>query len=65
MLAYLLHATASTATVVSFSLGMQAAVTTLNACIGVAAAMIMFRTIRPAGAIRSHLRATRVDLGRH
>ena len=61
MLAYLLHATASTATVVSFSLGMQAAVTTLNAFLGAAAVMLMFRTLRPASAIRSHIRAARAE----
>ena len=53
MLAYLLHTTASTATIVSFSVGMQAAVTTLNLVIGLAAAMLMLRTIRPLGALRS------------
>ena len=61
LLAYLLHATASTATIVSFSLGMQAAVTTLNLCIGLAAAMLMLRTLRPAGALRAHVRALRAE----
>jgi uncharacterized membrane protein YbhN (UPF0104 family) len=61
MLAYLLHATATTATVVSFSLGMQAAVTTLNAFLGAAAVMLMFRTLRPGSAIRSHIRAARAE----
>jgi uncharacterized membrane protein YbhN (UPF0104 family) len=53
MLAYLLHTTASTATIVSFSIGMQAAVTTLNVLIGLTAAMLMLRTMRPMGALRS------------
>lgn len=53
LLAYLLHTTASTATIVSFSVGMQAAVTTLNLLIGITAAMFMLRTLRPAHAIRS------------
>ena len=61
LLAYLLHATASTAAVVSFSLGMQAAVTTLNLCIGLAAAMLMLRTLRPAGVLRAHVRALRAE----
>ena len=61
LLAYLLHATASTATIVSFSLGMQAAVTTLNLCIGLVAAMLMLRTLRPAGALRAHVRALRAE----
>jgi uncharacterized membrane protein YbhN (UPF0104 family) len=52
MLAYLLHTTASTATIVSFSIGMQAAVTTLNVLLGMTAAMLMLRTASPAGAIR-------------
>jgi uncharacterized membrane protein YbhN (UPF0104 family) len=53
MLAYLLHTTASTATIVSFSIGMQAAVTTLNLMIGLTAAMLMLRTVRPLVALRS------------
>lgn len=53
MLAYLLHTTASTATIVSFSIGMQAAVTTLNLVIGLTAAMLMLRTVRPLVALRS------------
>ncbi|HEX2293112.1 MAG TPA: lysylphosphatidylglycerol synthase transmembrane domain-containing protein [Gaiellaceae bacterium] len=53
LLAYLLHTTASTATIVSFSVGMQAAVTTLNLALGLAAAMLMLRTLRPVGALRA------------
>ena len=53
MLAYLLHTTASTATIVSFSIGMQTAVTTLNLVIGLTAAMLMLRTVRPLVALRS------------
>ncbi len=53
LLAYLLHTTASTATIVSFSVGMQAAVTTLNLVIGLTAVMLMLRTFRPATALRS------------
>lgn len=53
MLAYLLHTTASTATIVSFSVGMQAAVTTLNVLLGLTAAMLMLRTLRPVGALRA------------
>lgn len=61
LLAYLLHATASTATIVSFSLGMQAAVTALNALIGASAAMLMLRTLRPAGVLRGYVRELRAD----
>lgn len=53
LLAYLLHTTASTATIVSFSIGMQATVTTLNLLVGLTAAMLMVRTLRPATAIRA------------
>ena len=53
MLAYLLHTTASTATIVSFSIGMQAAVTTLNVLVGLTAAMLMLRTLRPMSALRA------------
>ena len=53
MLAYLLHTTASTATIVSFSIGMQAAVTTLNVLIGLTAGMLMLRTLRPMSALRT------------
>ena len=61
-LAYLLHTTASTATLVTFSLGMQATITMLNTLIGLTAAMLMLRTLRPASAIRAHLRGVRADL---
>ncbi|HXV57364.1 MAG TPA: lysylphosphatidylglycerol synthase transmembrane domain-containing protein [Gaiellaceae bacterium] len=53
LLAYLLHTTASTAAVVSFSVGMQAAVTSLNVLLGLAAAMLMVRTMRPLVALRA------------
>ncbi|HET8652500.1 MAG TPA: lysylphosphatidylglycerol synthase domain-containing protein [Gaiellaceae bacterium] len=52
LLAYALHTTASTAAVVSFSVGMQAAVTSLNLVIGLTAAMVMLRTFRPVAAVR-------------
>jgi hypothetical protein len=59
LLAYLLHTTASTATLVTFSLGMQATVTTLNTLLGPMAAMLMLRTLRPASAIRERVRSVR------
>jgi hypothetical protein len=61
MLAFALSSAASATAVVSFSLGMQAAITAVNALLGVAAAMAMFRTLRPAAAIRAGLRAARAD----
>jgi glycosyltransferase 2 family protein len=53
LLAFLLQSTAPTATIVSFSVGMQAAVTTLNLLIGLTAAMLMLRTLRPVSALRA------------
>ena len=59
LLVYALRETVSAAAVVSFSLGMQATVTVLNVLVGLAAAMLVFRTVRPAAAVRASLRATR------
>jgi uncharacterized membrane protein YbhN (UPF0104 family) len=59
MLAYALGQAASAAVVLSFSIGMQAGVTLVNAALGVAAAMVAFRTLRPIAAIRSGLRIAR------
>jgi uncharacterized membrane protein YbhN (UPF0104 family) len=55
MLAYALRQTASAAGAVSFSVGMQAGVTVVNALLGVVAAMVAFRTLRPLTAARSGL----------
>jgi uncharacterized membrane protein YbhN (UPF0104 family) len=59
MLAYALSQTATAAAVVSFSIGMQAGITAVNALLGVAAAMVAFRTLRPATALRSAWRLAR------
>ena len=59
--AYFLQATASTATLVTFSLGMQATITALNVVIGVTATMLMLRTLRPARALRAQVRGARVQ----
>jgi uncharacterized membrane protein YbhN (UPF0104 family) len=59
MLAYALSQTATAAAVVSFSVGMQAGVTAVNAVLGLGAAMIAFRTMRPLAAIRSVRRLAR------
>jgi uncharacterized membrane protein YbhN (UPF0104 family) len=56
-LALALSRTASAAAVVSFSLAMQASVTAVNALLGVAAAMAVFRTARPVAAVRAALAA--------
>ena len=56
---FALSSAASATAVVSFSVGMQAAVTAVNALLGVAAAMAMFRTLHPVAAIRAGLRLAR------
>jgi uncharacterized membrane protein YbhN (UPF0104 family) len=55
MLAAALHQTVAAAAAVSFAIGMQAGVTVVNACLGIVAAMIAFRTVRPFAAVRSGL----------
>jgi hypothetical protein len=55
MLAAALHQTVAAAAAVSFSLGMQVGVTGVNALLGVTAAMVAFRTVRPLAAMRSGL----------
>lgn len=59
MLAYTLQATASAAAIVSFSVGMQVGVTLVNALLGLAGAMVAFRTLRPIAAVRGGLRLAR------
>jgi uncharacterized membrane protein YbhN (UPF0104 family) len=55
MLAYALSQTATATAVVSFSIGMQAGITAVNAALGLAGAMLAFRTLRPVAAVRSAL----------
>jgi uncharacterized membrane protein YbhN (UPF0104 family) len=50
---YALRGSVSTAGAMSFSFGMQVGVTALNTVAGLAAAMVMFRTVRPFAALRS------------
>lgn len=57
LLAYALSQAASGAAVVSFSIGMQAGVTAVNALLGVGAAMVACRSLRGFSTIRSRLRA--------
>ena len=59
MVALALSQTASAAAVVSFSIGMQAGVTAVNALLGLAGAMAAFRTLRPLTAMRGALAAAR------
>jgi uncharacterized membrane protein YbhN (UPF0104 family) len=50
---YALQGAISTAGAVSFSLGIQVGVTVTNTLIGLAATMILFRTLRPVAAVRA------------
>lgn len=59
MMLVALRETASSATVLTFSIGMQAGVTVLNVALGLTATMIMFRTLRPACAVRAGRRLLR------
>ena len=51
--AYALQGAVSAATAVSFSLGMQVGITMVNTTVGLVALMLLFRTVRPMGAMRS------------
>lgn len=51
--AYALQGAVSAATAVSFSLGMQVGITLVNTTVGMVALMLLFRTVRPVGAVRS------------
>lgn len=51
--AYALQGAVSAATAVSFSLGMQVGITMVNTTVGIVALMLLFRTVRPVGAVRS------------
>jgi uncharacterized membrane protein YbhN (UPF0104 family) len=50
---YALQGAISTAGAVSFSLGMQVGVTAVNTAVGLAAVMLLFRTLRPIAAVRA------------
>lgn len=53
--AYALRGLVPLAGAVSFSIGLQVGVTTVNTLVGMTALMLMFRTLRPLGAVRSGL----------
>jgi uncharacterized membrane protein YbhN (UPF0104 family) len=59
--AYTLQGTATAASAVSFSAGMQVAATMVNSLVGIAGAMILFRTVRPHHAVRLGLRLVRTS----
>jgi hypothetical protein len=50
---FALQGAVSAATAVSFSLGMQVGITAVNTTVGLVAMMLLFRTFRPVGAVRS------------
>jgi uncharacterized membrane protein YbhN (UPF0104 family) len=55
LLTVALSEAATAAAVLSFSIGMQAGVTAVNALLGLLASMVAFRTLRPLAAIRAGL----------
>ncbi len=58
LLVYALRQTATAASALSFSVGMQFGITTVNTLVGLIALMILFRTLRPRAALRA-IRAPR------
>jgi uncharacterized protein (TIRG00374 family) len=58
LLAYALSEAASGAAVVSFSIGMQAGVTAVNALLGIGAAMVACRSLRPVSMLRHRVGTT-------
>ena len=63
MLAFALSQVATASVVVSFSVGMQAGITAVNALLGLAAGMVAFGTLHPLRAMRSGLRVARAPAG--
>jgi uncharacterized membrane protein YbhN (UPF0104 family) len=63
VLAFALSQVATATVVVSFSVGMQAGVTAVNALLGLAAGMVAFGTLHPLRAVRSGLRVARAPAG--
>jgi uncharacterized membrane protein YbhN (UPF0104 family) len=61
--AYALRGAAPVAGAVTFSVGMQAGVTVVNTLVGMTALMLMLRTRRPLGALRSGLALARSPRG--
>ncbi len=58
LLVFALQQTASTAAALSFSIGMQVGITTVNSLVGLTALMLMFRTLRPLAAVRAARNST-------
>jgi len=63
LLAYALGGVASAGAAVTFSIGMQAGITAVNALLGIAGTMVACRTLRPIAALRTSLRLARATAG--
>jgi uncharacterized membrane protein YbhN (UPF0104 family) len=59
MVTFALSEAATAAAVLSFSIGMQAGITAINALLGVLAGMVAFRTLHPVAAIRAGVQLAR------
>lgn len=59
MLTVALSEAATAAAVLSFSIGMQAGITAVNAILGLVASMVAFRTLHPLAAMRAGIRLAR------
>jgi uncharacterized membrane protein YbhN (UPF0104 family) len=59
MLTFALSQAATATAVLSFSIGMQAGITAVNALLGLAAGMVAFRTLHPIAALRAGVRLAR------
>jgi uncharacterized membrane protein YbhN (UPF0104 family) len=59
MLTFALSQAATATAVLSFSVGMQAGITAVNALLGAVASMVAFRTLHPLSAVRAGLRLAR------
>jgi uncharacterized membrane protein YbhN (UPF0104 family) len=59
MVTFALSQAATATAILSFSIGMQAGITAVNACLGAVASMVAFRTLRPVAAVRAGIRLAR------
>lgn len=59
MVTFALNEAATAAAVLSFSIGLQAGITIVNAALALLAGMVAFRTLHPLAAIRAGVRLAR------
>ena len=59
MLTFALSQAATASAVLSFSIGMQAGITSVNAILGIVAGMVAFGTLHPVAAVRQGIRLAR------